>query len=309
MALALLVKPTAVFFYPLLMGVIWRHASFNWKAWLKMFVLGGLAVIPLYLWRQWILQFPDGIPASDWLFNGDGIRFRPAWWRWIFADRLGRLMFGYWGAPLVFFGVLPGMELKKRAHLSWLWFDGVLRENGIVLLGLAGMLAYVSIFATGNVRHDYYQILLVPVLSLAWARGVVLLVQQQVGWFQKMVVGVILAFVGLLSLVFSWYEIQGNFNVNNWAIVSAGNAVKKYVPEDSLIIANYNGDTTLLFATERRGWPIGFEIDQKIDDGAEFYITTAQDDEANMLMKKYTVIEATKEYILIDLRKPSQQEK
>jgi hypothetical protein len=58
-----------------------------------------------------------------------------------------------------------------------------------------------------------------------------------------------------------------------------------------------------LYQTNRRGWPLGFDIDQKISAGATHYVTTSKDDEANELKAKYTIIKESDEYVIIDLTK------
>lgn len=312
-ALALLVKPMALFYAPFLVGIWWRQRGKGWQPLVKAVAVGALSLVPLGLWRNWILQFPSGIPASDWLLNGNNIRFRPAWWRWLFADRFGRLMFGYWGAPFLLLGIPAGCSTKfawpKTRSLirftqgMWDLLDSYLAREGSVLLGTLGMLAYISIFATGNVQHDYYQYFLVPVVALLWTRGALWLASVGRGIQRWCLIGVVGA-AALFSLFFSWYEIRGNFDVKNPAIVPAGRAVDRRTPADAKVIAPGFGDTTLLFQTNRRGWPIGFEIPDKIAKGAQFYITTSQDDEANELMRRYPVMEKTDEYILIDLRQP-----
>jgi len=69
-----------------------------------------------------------------------------------------------------------------------------------------------------------------------------------------------------------------------------------------LVIAPYQGDTAFLWQTNRRGWPIGFEIEEKIKLGAQFYVSTAKDDEVNELRDRYSVLAETDEYIIFDLR-------
>jgi hypothetical protein len=36
----------------------------------KVYLFPLLAFAPMLLWREWIKNFPTGIPVSDWLFNG-----------------------------------------------------------------------------------------------------------------------------------------------------------------------------------------------------------------------------------------------
>src|SRR3989338_8729943 len=73
-ALALLLKPYALFLFLPVAYWAFRHRRYT-------YLLLLLAVIPLLLWRFWIQQFPEGIPAFTWLLNGNGIRFKGAWFR------------------------------------------------------------------------------------------------------------------------------------------------------------------------------------------------------------------------------------
>lgn len=309
---ALLVKPVAIFFAPLYFAVVWKDRRWSVVSVVKAAAVFGLSVVPLLWWRTWIEQFPSGIPASDWLFNQNKIRLKPAWWRWLFGDRVGRMMFGNWGAPFVFLGAVaavwhwPSNKGKKQSWLVWAWdqVDTLVRTEGLVLLSAAGALAFLVIFATGNVQHDYYQTVILPALSLLAARGMTWVWRQAKTLWQQLWVGSGLLAISMLSFVFAWYHIAPFFSVNNPAIVPAGQAVQRLTPHDALIIAPYQGDTTLLFATERRGWPIGFDIDKKRASGAAYYLATAADDETKMLMEQYPVLEQTDLYILIDLRVP-----
>lgn len=312
-AVALLVKPMAVFWLPAIGVAFVRRDQWLWTDWARVVIVFGVSVIPVLLWRDWIQQFPSGIPASDWLFNGNGIRFKPAWWRWLFGDRFGRLWFGHYGAGLIPIGIaaalpatLPARSKSwmKQGTLAWDWFWQWLAQEGLVWASVMGTLGFLVVFATGNVQHDYYQTILIPLVTLVWARGAVWLVRLAPTTVQRFGMATALSVVVVFGLAFAWYDIKGNFNVNNPAIELAGRAVQAHTPEDALVIANYSGDTTLLFATERHGWPIGFSIDEKRSQGAAFYITTAKDDEANELQRLYPTVEETKEYLLLDLRVP-----
>lgn len=311
-AVALLMKPVAIFYSPLFLGVIWRYRRFALSDLLKLGVVFGVGFGPLLWWRNWIQQFPSGVPAADWLLNGNGIRLRPAWWRWLFGDRLGRLMFGNWGTALLALGAIVGaletpfVRLSRKPLTAVVqlarWKEAWFHQDGLVVGGLLSILSYFVVIASGNVQHDYYQVVTIPIIALVWARGAVWVFRQAKTWVHQLIAFGALSIVSLFSFLFSWYEIEGFYHINNPAIVSGGEAVDRLTPPNALVVAPQFGDTSFLFQTNRRGWPIGFEMDDKIAKGAQFYITTSQDDEANELMKTYTVIEQTKEYILIDLR-------
>ena len=87
-AAAILMKPFVLFFALPFLVLAWKKFGLGVfkKAQLWLFLI--LTVIPFVLWRFWIQQYPEGIPQSNWLFNGNGIRFKGAFFQWLFADRI-----------------------------------------------------------------------------------------------------------------------------------------------------------------------------------------------------------------------------
>lgn len=314
-SIALLLKPIALFFWLPIILLSLKHRGIRWIMQPKHLIAATVMFVPFGLWRSWIQQFPQGIPANRWLFNGNGIRFRPAWFRWLFADRMGRLLLGYWGLLPFGFGLLgvQGNE-ENSARFGFIekiqgfirrfkprdLFSGLSKYSDLDLFmygSLVGVLAYLVVFATGNVQHDYYQVIIVPYVALTVAAGLVKLVAM------RSVQSVSLAFVSVVfMLAFSWYEVKGLFNINNPAIVEAGKAVDALTEKDALIIAPYAGDTAFLYQTNRRGWPIGGAIEQKIAAGADYYVTTSLDEEAQELINKYPVVKQTDGFSMIQLR-------
>ena len=117
-----------------------------------------------------------------------------------------------------------------------------------------------------------------------------------------MVVGILF----LLMLVLAGQQVKGYYQMNHTEYLRAGKAVDAQNPPDALVIAPAFGDTQFLFQTNRRGWPIGFGIDDKIRLGAQYYVTTTMDDEANELQKYFTLLQ-TQEYLILDLQRPASQ--
>ena len=79
------------------------------------------------------------------------------------------------------------------------------------------------------------------------------------------------------------------------------------LPKDAKVIAPYNGDTTFLYYTKRQGWPLGFDIEDKIKKGATAYVTVSPTDndwETKTLAEQYTVLVRNDTYAIIDLTKP-----
>lgn len=306
-ALTLLLKPMgAIFIVPALIASMPNHWPKGkhlgkWFHWLLLAMVAGLALAPLLWWRQWIQQFPSGIPASDWLFNSDAIRWRPAWWRWLFGDRLGHLILGYWLTPFFGLGLLWRAQAVKSAHqwFEWLW------EQRTIISWLGVAFAYLSLFATGNVRHDYYQIMLIPLIVWMVARGLTWAAESGRAAGHGLLTAIVLAGISFAGIAFSADRVVGYYQINNSSMVEAGQAVDRLVPPDGKVIAPQFGDTSFLFQTNRRGWPIGFEIPDKIELGAQYYVNNnLGDPETIELEKTYTVLERTNTYIVIDLTRP-----
>lgn len=289
-SLSLLLKPTAVFIIPVygVLALSYLHLGALFSPWLIAYGLVG--VIPLIAWRQWIQNFPTGIPVATWLLNANGIRFRPAWWRWLFAERIAKLILGYWGVIFLFLGLVGKL---KNYYQHQALFDVV------TLTWTVSMFLYLAVFATGNVQHDYYQAPLIPIISLLVARGLMWLTQAD--RTRKLILWSTMGLVLALSLFMSWWEIRGYYDIQHPSIVTAGQKVAELTPSDALIIAPYQGDTAFLFQTQRRGWPIGFEIQDKINQGADYYVSINFDQETKELMEQYSVVEQTDEYVIISL--------
>lgn len=289
-AVSILVKPMAGFLLiPVPYLLLWRGGiSFRSMAYAG--VYAGITLIPFFWWRNWILQFPEGIPAFDWLFNKGGIRFKGAWFEWLFAKRLGELMLGYWGLIPLGLGFIAPASKKEGLLLH--------------IFGLGGI-AYLTVFAGGNVQHDYYQIILLPVVSMYVGKGLAFLFLEK--RFSPVARYTLLVTSLLFMLAFSWYTMRTFYWINRPEIIEAGEAADKLLPIDAKVIAPYNGDTTFLYQTKRRGWPLGFDIDEKIAMGATHYVTVSPTDadfETKELAEKYTVLVRNDKFAIIDLTKP-----
>lgn len=285
--LSLLVKPFAIFFALPHLAFILRTLVRQEISMVVVTFYALISFLPLYFWRQYILNFPTGIPASDWLLNSNGIRFRPAWFRWLFAERLGNLILGIYGSFFLILGLIS--KPIKEGIAYWLWAIGIF--------------AYFSVVAGGNVQHDYYQSIIIPFICFFLAKGLVLVVSLNNTVYSRFLSLIMTMLVLGVMISLSWYQIRGYYQVNNWPIVEAGRRVAEITPKSSKVIAPYNGDTAFLYQTERSGWPLGFDIDDKIKKGATIYVSVSYDNESRELEKKYKTLEKTDKYIIIDLTK------
>lgn len=284
--LATLVKPYALFiaipmFY-------WIIRSWGKRAFLtpSTHLIAVISLVPLALWRYHLYLHPEGSFASTWLLNGGDIRFTGAFFRWIIFDRMNRLIFATGGFVLFVVGLFSSY-IKKNSSLFFVWTTAIF--------------LYITVFAKGNVNHDYYQLPLVAPGAVMVALGSFELVKLGKNKLQKVVNSAFVLTLLLLSLAFGWFEVRGFFNINNMPIVNAGAKIDEITPPDALVIAPYMGDPAFLYQTNRSGWPVGGDIESKIKLGADYYVTTSKNEDYARLILSYPVIYENDEFSILKL--------
>jgi len=203
----------------------------------------------------------------------------------LFGERLGKLILGSWGTTLLVLGIVA--KPTQEGITYWLW-------------GL-GTVIYFAVIATGNVQHDYYQAIITPFLCIFLAKGTILLMSLSRTVYSRFLTLIMTIFVIVFTIGMSWYDIKGYYQINNPVIVEAGKRVDELTPKDAKVIAPYNGDTAFLYQTHRSGWPLGYDIEKRIAQGATYYTSVNFDDETSNLEDTYQVVEKTKKYIIIKL--------
>jgi 4-amino-4-deoxy-L-arabinose transferase-like glycosyltransferase len=287
-ALAMLVKPYAIFMaIPMLYWVMSQWGLSTFKKPIAYIVAIG-AFIHIALWRYHYYLHPEGSFASTWLLNGGNIRFTGAFFRWIIFDRFNRLIFATGGFVLFVVGFMTAY-MKKNTSLFFVW-------------GLSALL-YITIFAKGNVNHDYYQLPIVApgiVLAMIGAQSLINIGKNNI---QKFVNSIFVLILLTVSIAFGWFEVRGFFNINNPAIVEAGKKLDEIAPADALVIAPYGGDPAFLYQTNRHGWPVGGDAEKRIEDGATYYVTTSKEDEFSRLKAKFGTVVENDTYAIIKMSK------
>lgn len=249
---------------------------------------GLIALLPFVLWRMWILQQPEGIPASNWLMNGDHIRFRPAFWWWLVSERLGREILGATGLVLFMLGIL--IRPKNNNFFMHIW--------------LLSMFGYFAIFATGNIRHNYYQYIFVPIAAVFLTLGFWHLIKGLPQFLPRFwTIMVALLFLPL-AYYFSWTQVKGFYQINNPVIVEAGKRADQILPKEAIILAPYNGDTAFLYQTNRPGWPVSaLPLAELVTDyGVTHFVSTARDDKTNWVLRHFLILEDNPKFVIADLR-------
>lgn len=283
-AASFLLKPYALFFTLPQIYLAYKKYNFRFIFRIELWIYLLVSVAPLVWWRLYMTQFPEGIPASTWLFNGNRIRFRPSFFRWILYERVTKLIAGYFGIVLIFFGFLSTRVENFRTNLFAISF-------------FASSLLYVCVIATGNVQHDYYQILIMPTVALFMGLGSFYLFRKGI-LFQT--TGIVIT---IFSLLLSWNLVKDYFNINNPSLVVAGKKADAILPKNAKVIAPYDGDTTLLYYINRPGWPAfqdSVENLKKLGATHLVFVKPLQRD-IDSFGKEYQVVSISRDYMILKL--------
>jgi len=285
LAIAILVKPFILFYSITMVFLLWE--KYGIKGTLKkkkVLIVLLLSIMPFLLWRIWVSQFPEGVPLWKWIFNEDGIRFKPSFWAWIFGERLGRMILGIWGTIPFTIGLIAYKKAK-----SFLYYF------------IISMLFYVVIIATANVKHDYYQTMIIPSVSLILSYGT--LTMWNLKKFNILLTRLLLIFSIVLMFIIGTLQIKEFYKINRPEIIEAGKRVSQITSEDALVIAPYNGDTAFLYQTERSGWPVvDRPIEELIEKGAKYFVSVDLNHPQTVeFSKKFKVIERNDKFVIIKL--------
>ncbi len=299
---AFLVKPYALFLLLPQFILAWQKYQWGIVKKLPLYFYIVISLLPLILWRLYINQYPEGIPSSPWLFNEGNIRFKGAFFHWLIFDRMDRLIMTVGGFSLFILGIIQNPKKEGLFFYSW----------------LIAIFIYFSVFASGNVTHDYYQIIFIPIAVIFMGKGASFLISAPREYLSRPISALILVIMILITVAFGWYEVKGFYNIQG-RVDLAGLAVDKLTPQNSLIITGDTADPTLLYNTRRHGWAAGYAtkypnqpaiIEELKKQGAEFYVTTKveeltdKNDTFGQYMKQnFPIITQTGDYVLFDLRK------
>ncbi len=289
--LSLLTKPTIIFYSLVFIYLFYKKNGIIFLKNFDIYLYFILSTLPLIFWRLYILNYPEGIPANDWLITSintsEGLKkifFRPAFFRWIFFERINNLILGGYLLPLFILGSI--INLKK--NLLFLFFN-------------LAVFSYLFIFQGGNVQHEYYQIIILPVIALNTGLGINFLIKNNKFLFGEKITAIALISVLIIfSFYFSYDQIKHHYSYPEDLIIIA-NITKKFTQPNDKIVTDRNGDTTLLFLMERRGAPAVYKEPQELKKLNYQYLVTQNMEYFNNLKKDFPVVFEAKNFGIIKL--------
>ncbi|MCS7092867.1 MAG: glycosyltransferase family 39 protein [Patescibacteria group bacterium] len=288
-SLGLLAKPTTIFFIFPLLYLFFKREGLTFLRKLSFYFYVLLSLTPFFLWRLHIRNFPEGIPASDWLIASahtpaglESIFFRPAFFRWIFLERINNLILGGY---LSFFLILGIISRAKKKFLHSF---------------LVASLGYLFTFQGGNVQHDYYQTLILPTLAIFCGLGVAFILENR-KVFSPFLAGLMIFFIICASWAFSFFEVRNHYHYSV-SLIQQANLIKTLTAPESKIVVDRFGDTTLLYLSERKGAPAIYKDPETLKKLGYQFLATSNRQTIEELKKKYPVIFENENFSLFKLQ-------
>ena len=201
---------------------------------------------------------------------------------------MGKLILTIGGFSLFVFGLVV-----KRSK----------KENFFYLTWLFSLILFFVIFAAGNVRHDYYQVPLIPIASIFMAIGTIKLFNLPSAHFSKFLGPIVALILIIFMYAFGFYEVRGYYWINRPEIVKAGIAADKILPKDATVIATYGGDAAFLYQTNRHGYPVvDRPLQELVKNGTKYLVSVDIADEGvRRLAGNCKLLAQTNDYVIIEL--------
>ncbi|MFA5769955.1 MAG: glycosyltransferase family 39 protein [Patescibacteria group bacterium] len=288
-ATSLLIKPTIIFYLFPILVIFYRKYKFNLIKKLDFYLYFIIALIPLIYWRMYIKNFPEGIPYSDWLFTSvntaqglKSILFRPSFFRWIFFERINNLILGGY---LTLFFVLGTIAKQKKYLLTSFLFSA---------------LAFIFVFQGGNLQHEYYQTLILPVFAMMVGLGISFVFDHKKEFINPFFVSIFIFLIFIFSFYFSYFKVVDYYQYSH-ELVQEANIINSLTHPEDKIVTDRTGDTTLLYLANRRGAPSIFRDPIELKKLGYKYLITSSEGQINMMKPDFEIVFENEKFTLFRL--------
>ncbi len=278
-SLSILVKPSSVFYLFVILYLFMKLEGFELIKSFRFYFYFILTFLPLLLWRVHIQHYKEGIPVYLWLLtriNTAGgekyIFLKPAFFRWIFFERINKVILGGY---LTAFLVIGMLRKYKKLFMYFVFFSALL---------------YLFVFEGGNVQHNYYQTIILPALALGVGGGISFIFERHKSFISPLFSSLIVLSLFALSLYFSFYEVKNLYNYPK-DLIKIASISNNLIPPKSKVVTDTMGDTTLLYLMDRRGAPsIYHSIPELKKKGYDYLVALHKETINEMEKKKKKVI-------------------
>ena len=233
-SLSILIKATTVLIAAPLACLAFQHFKLSAFRNLRLWIFAAIALIPSAIWYWHAYEISRQFYPHH-FFGAGGVKIMPASWYWNIAQQIPTSEL----TPLLFLlGISGAWQTKSTARARpFHWW-------------LAAMVLFIVVVGYGN-RHPWYQLPLVPIFAAFAGTACSLLAERISNRVFKICLAVALI-VGVLVPAF----VYGSkfYEPTAAPMRDAGLILKRIAPSKALVIAADNGDPTIFYYAERKGW-------------------------------------------------------
>ena len=149
-------------------------------------------------------------------------------------------------------------------------------------------ISYLFTFQGGNVQHEYYQILILPTVAILLGLGVDFIITSQKNIYTTIAAYVIIITTLVSAWIFSYDKVRHYYYALS-DIPQFARIVKDLTDSSDKIVVDTQGDTTTLFAFDRKGSPAIIGIPPELKDMGYSYLFTYNQETANNLIRDFNL--------------------
>jgi hypothetical protein len=170
-------------------------------------------------------------------------------------------------------------------------FIGIIKKHKSMLFYIVGIssLLYLFTFQGGNVQHDYYQILILPTIAIFCGLGINFFIEnKKIGGNYFLTLSLVVVAI-ISSFLFSYFRVK-DFYAYNPETVEIAKIINTITEPDSVIVTDNVGDTTLLYLSDRKGYPAVTEDLKLLKARGAQYFVTGRSDVADQNKKIFQIV-------------------
>lgn len=203
-----------------------------------LWLFAAITLVPAAIWYWHAYQISRSFYPYH-FFGAGGVKIMPITWYWKIAKEIPMLTltpicFGLGAIGLV---TARNSQQQRSGAQPFYWW-------------LAAMILFVIVVGYGN-RHPWYRLPLVPIAAVFAGAGCAF-IAQRISSFAVRVVGSIVVVAALAF--FSFILLRNLYEPATAPLWEAGLTLKQITPANALIAAADNGDPTIFYYGERKGW-------------------------------------------------------
>ena len=150
-------------------------------------------------------------------------------------------------------------------------------------------LAYIFVFQGGNLQHEYYQTLILPIFAMMVGLGVSFILDHKREFIHPVFVSILIFSLFVFSFYFSYFKVIDYYQYSQ-ELVQEANIINSLTDPEDKIVTDRTGDTTLLYLADRRGASAIFRDPIELKKLGYKYLMTSSQGQIDMMKPYFDIV-------------------